>query len=142
MKKLERERPRHQLHFDEPSKTKQSMAAECDINNIMAKYRATGLVDHVARYGGQYGFLPDETDYQTNLESVREAREAFESLPSKIRTQFENDPAKFLGFVLDPANKAAVAELGLGPDSDAMPAAPAPAPTTEPTEPGTAAEPA
>lgn len=124
-----RERPRLTLEFPQPSLAKQSFKAECDINTIMAKYRASGLIDHVNKYGGRYDDLPDETDYQSNIESVRAAEEAFASLPSKIREQFKNDPARFLAFVLNPDNKEEIRKLGLG-DEQPIPAEPVPAPAT------------
>lgn len=135
-----RERPRLTKIFPEKSATKQSFAEECDINNIMAKYRVTGLVDHTSAHGGVYTDLPTEIDYHENLNSVIAAEQAFQSLPAKMRAKFDNDPAKFLGFVLNPDNKAEIDEMGLGlhESPPAAPAAPAPAPDPEP-EPGTAA---
>ena len=127
---MTRERPRLQLHNDGLSMAKQSFKDECDINTIMAQYRANGLIDHVNTYGGRYGFLPTESDFHANLQSVMDAQDAFASLPSKIRTKFENDPAKFLGWVMDPSNKDEILKLGLGekPYVKAdLPAEPAPA---------------
>lgn len=136
--KAKRERPRFYKFCDGPSRTKQSFQAECDINGIMAKHMATGLVDHVNQRQGRYEDLPSETDYHANLNSVMAAQEAFDSLPSKIRTRFKNDPGKFLGFVLDPSNKEEVQKMGLGakPWEEALPAAepvsePAPEPPAE-----------
>lgn len=120
------------------SRTKQSFRDECDINNIMAKYMATGLVDHVKKYQGRYEDLPNEIDYHENLNAVMRAEDAFSSLPSKIRTRFGNNPAAFLGFVLNPDNLEEVQRMGLGADqpgvnaSDAAAAAPAPDVTAEP----------
>lgn len=130
-----RERPRQAITFTEKSMAKQSFREECDINTIMAKYRANGLIDHVARYGGRYEHLPSNIDYHDNLQGIINAQEAFASLPSKIRTKFDNDPEKFLGFVLDPANKDEVQELGLGAKPPSAGEPPAPAPTPEPTPP-------
>lgn len=131
-----RERPRLPKHFPGKSMTKQSFKEECDINTIMAKYRSTGLVDHVAAHQGRYDNLPDETDYHANLNSVMEAQETFDSLPAKIRARFDNDPSKFLGFVLNPENQTEIDEMGLGvPDSPSGALAPpAPPQGEEPIE--------
>ena len=37
----------------------------------------------------------------------------FEDLPSKARTEFNNDPGTFLDFVQDPENKDKLYDLGL-----------------------------
>lgn len=96
-----------------PSRTKQAHKAECDINTIMAKYARTGLINHVAKYKGAYEDLPDGNDFQEALHIQMQANEAFMSLPSKIRSEFENDPGQFLAFVSDPANKDRMREMGL-----------------------------
>lgn len=38
---------RVRLEFDEPSLTHQSFADACDIRNIMAQYKRTGIVQHL-----------------------------------------------------------------------------------------------
>lgn len=39
---------------NDPSKTDQSQKKEADVNNIMAKYIKTGIVNHLNRTPGQY----------------------------------------------------------------------------------------
>ena len=106
-------RERVQLDFKERSRAKQSFKDECDINNIMTKYVKTGLVSHVNKYGGRYGDLAGEVDYQNALDTIQRAKEVFAALPASIRTRFENDPAQFLGFVEDPANREELLQMGL-----------------------------
>ncbi len=101
------------IHFTEPSLAKQSMAKECDINNIMKKYDKTGLLDHVSKYEGRYEDLPGDIDFQTAQNTVIAANQAFDSLPSKIRNRFENNPGLFLDFVQDPGNKDECISMGL-----------------------------
>lgn len=94
--------------------TKQAFKAECDINNILVKYQKTGVFDHVKKYEGQY-FDSTETDYQEALNTVINANDMFDELPSKAREYFHNDPARFLAF-FDSYNEDAVnklRELGL-----------------------------
>ena len=38
---------RVRLEFDEPSLTHQNFAAACDIRNIMAQYKRTGVIQHL-----------------------------------------------------------------------------------------------
>lgn len=98
-----------------PSMTKQSFVAECDINNILKQYKLTGMVSHInaKAQAGAYLDLPDETDFQSALELVIRAEESFATLPSKLRTRFNNDPAEFLEFMADPRNQDEAIELGL-----------------------------
>lgn len=55
----------------------------------------------------------DGADFQAVQDSIIEARETFESLPSDIRDKFENDPAKLIDFVNDPEKQLEAAKLGL-----------------------------
>lgn len=117
-----------------PSMTKQSFAAECDINNIMKQFQKTGMLNHVnaKAQSGIYADLPDEVDFQTAMNTVMQGEEAFASLPSKLRTRFGNDPAEFLAFVSDPANADELVELGLATKPPAPPPAPLPSPSPGP----------
>lgn len=111
-----------------PSRTKQSFRDECDINNILKQYRVSGMLRHVSAKAdqGAYQDLPDDMDYQTSINTVMRAQEAFATLPSKIRNQFENDPAKFLTFMADPANEAEVVKMGLATPRKLTESEPAP----------------
>lgn len=98
--------------FSGPGRTKQAFKDECDINQIMARYKKTGAITHYARYQGEYGFAP-AVDFREALETVRRGGEMFSELPADVRRRFDNDPAKFLEFVQEPANAAEMADLGL-----------------------------
>lgn len=95
------------------SLTKQQFKQECDINYILRKYQKTGLIDHVARYQGNYSDISDVPSYQDALNTVLEANLAFSTLPSSLRKRFSNDPEQFLSFVADPANAEELYSLGL-----------------------------
>lgn len=105
--------PRVQLKFTQPSRTIQSAEAECNINNIMAKYQKTGLVTHVNKSQGFYDDVSDLVDYREALDIVSRAEFLFSSVPSAIRARFDNDPAKYLAFVHDPANADELIKMGL-----------------------------
>jgi len=131
---------RVQMEITGPSLAKQSFADECNINNIMAKFQKTGLIEHVKSYGAHYGDLPSALDYHTALNQAIEAKEAFASLPSGIRNQFQNDPAQFLAFVEDPENQEAMIEMGLAhatPDTLQVAAPKTPDPDPEDPDPET-----
>lgn len=95
------------------TRTVQYEKDKCDINNILKKYQATGLIDHVSRYNGDYSDLGGVQDYHSSLNQVLEAQNAFDSLPSSIRNKFSNDPGQFLAFVSDANNMDEMVELGL-----------------------------
>lgn len=94
------------------SRTKQSHKAECDINTIMAKYKKTGLIDHMARSAGEYADVSG-ADFQSAQLLVAGAKSMFHGLPASIRGRFENDPGEFLAFMDNPANVNEAVELGL-----------------------------
>lgn len=98
-----------------PSMTKQSMVAECDINNIIKTYQMTGVIAHINSRAdtGVFMDLPDEIDFQESLHLVERSRQAFAALPSVVRNRFANDPARFLEFLSDPANREEAGRLGL-----------------------------
>ncbi|AXH75847.1 MAG: internal scaffolding protein [Microviridae sp.] len=104
----------------EKSLTQQNFADESDINNIMARYEKTGElpVSNLSPLYGDFTLLPDYMEAQNLIVS---AREHFDSLPSKIRDRFHNDPAQFLAFCDDPENAPEMRLLGLLPPSDEVP---------------------
>lgn len=83
----------------EVSLTKQSEAEACDINNIMKKYEATGLLPDSSGRQPYYGDFSTMETFQEALHIVSEANSVFHSLPAEIRAKFQNDPAQFLGFI-------------------------------------------
>ncbi|QCQ85129.1 internal scaffolding protein [Blackfly microvirus SF02] len=111
--KQSRERKRLQLHFNDDGLTQQHFQDETDINNIMAKFAKTGLVDHVNNIQGAYGDFTTVQDYQLHLDQVMAADAAFMALPSSIRRRFDNDPSHLLAFIADPRNRQEAIDLGL-----------------------------
>lgn len=96
-----------------PSRTKQSFAKACDINNIMKKYTRSGDFTHVATQMPQYGDFSNVDDYQTALNKIRAAQELFMELPAAVRSRVNNDPGQFLDFVSDVGNRDEMVQLGL-----------------------------
>lgn len=128
-------RNRVQKTFTQPTLTQQHSKDEVDINNIMARYIKTGVLDHVTKYEAQY-IETSECDYHQSMNIIRKADEMFLELPAKVRKQFDNDPGEFLSFVENPVNHSKLAEMGLtkppmSPTSDNPAHAPA---TVQPTE--------
>lgn len=94
-------------------RTKQSFYEESNINLIMAKYEKTGLLDHVNTHEGNYGDFIAAPDYHTAMNQIRDAGEMFMAIPANTRSEFENDPARFLEFVQDEGNYDRMVEMGL-----------------------------
>lgn len=110
-----------------PGLTKQSHNPECDINQIMAKFLKTGLIEHRNTHAENYGFATSD-DYHKSLNILHLANQMFDDLPSKARTKFKNDPAEFLDYVQNPDNEDSLYDLGLTSYPPAPPDPPEPAP--------------
>ncbi len=125
-------RARHQKHFPNASLTVQADKDRCCVNNIMARFRKTGLVDHIRQHEGRYVDVATANDFQDAMNIVAQGQQSFELLPSEIRKRFDNDPSEFLKFVHDPDNAADLVKMGLATALDVEPASPTPDPDNAP----------
>lgn len=101
------------LTFPENSPhTKQEFKAESDINTIMASYMRTGELPHINELAPQFLDVTD-MDFQTHMNTIRQAQEYFDMLPSAIRNRFQNDPGEFVDFTSNPDNRPELARMGL-----------------------------
>ncbi|AKI26870.1 internal scaffolding protein VP3 [Gokushovirinae Bog1183_53] len=101
---------------DEPSLTKQSFAADADINNILARYARTGYMTdplNPSTRKPQYGDFSSVPDFQEAQEIVNDAYEMFEALPGQLRARFNHDPAGLLAFLAEPSNYEEAVKLGI-----------------------------
>lgn len=119
------------------SMTRQAHAAECDINNIMKRYQKDGVITHFAKYEGQYGDVTG-LEFTNAMQTIATANSMFEDLPSTARAKFDNDPAKFLKYVEDPANLEEMRSTGL---AKGRPENPASSEALNPDRPGTVNQP-
>lgn len=97
----------------EPSKTQQQFAEQTDINYIVRQYKKTGQWLHATNKQGIYADVSQITDFYESVNKVNMAMDAFMTLPSNIRTRFNNDPGQLLAFLQDPNNHDEGVELGL-----------------------------
>lgn len=116
-------RKKYQLKGFEKTLTIQSEKQNCCINNIMSKYRKTGLIDHIRNTEGRYENVADAPTFQEAMNTVAEATESFDLLPSEIRARFHNDTAEFLAFVKDETNTDELVKLGLAEIKSTAPTA-------------------
>lgn len=99
---------------DAPSMTKQSFAAEADINTITRRYIQTGVLPSGDRKPS-YGDFSSSADYLSLQNRLAVARQDFEALPSDLRADFGNKVENLLEYISDPANREEAIELGLLP---------------------------
>lgn len=116
------ERKRVQLFCEDPSRTKQSFKKDCDVNEIMKRFKNVNGQDFLTRYqgyfGGQFGDFSEIGDYRSALNQIKRAQEFFDGLPAKVRARFQNDPGTLIEFLDNPANRDEAISLGfIAPDS-------------------------
>lgn len=90
-----------------------SQQSATDINNIMRKYKKTGVITHITNAIPQFGDVSQIGDYQSCLERVKNAEQLFSELPARTRERFRNDPAQFLSFMDNEDNFEEAIKLGL-----------------------------
>lgn len=85
------DKPKPKVVCGQPTKTKQSLKRDCDINYIVDRFLKTGILDHVASSDGYFsGDFVCPTDYQNALEVLSKAEEQFEALPVQVRSRYSN----------------------------------------------------
>lgn len=101
------------LKIDEAeSVTQQQFAEEVDINTIVKRFGLTGeLPNGVAMPVS--GDFTGVADFQSAMNVVRQAQEAFMELPAEVRYRFSNDPARVVEFLDDPNNRDEAIKLGI-----------------------------
>lgn len=102
------------------SRTKQNFAKDADINNIMSRYRRTGLlVDPVScsYRRPNFGDFSDMVELPFLIDRIRSAQSSFMVLPAALRERFHNEVAELIDFVSDPKNVKEAVDLHLLPAS-------------------------
>lgn len=97
---------------DQVSVTQAHLAPQTEISSIMRQYGMTGEMP-VRRLLAEYGEFDEAMDFQTMLETIREADRAFSHVPADIRGRFDNDAGSFLEWIHAEANHDEAIQLGL-----------------------------
>ncbi len=92
---------------------KQSFKEECDVNLVVSRFAETGLLTHVAAGVPQFVDASALGDYRTIIEQVRKVEEYFEGLPALVRSEFDNDAARFMDFLESGASAKDLEDLGI-----------------------------
>lgn len=98
------------------SRTQQHFKNEVNINNIIDKYRKTGILGDPFREGLRKPLFGDFSEVPGLLEGyikVEKVKNYFNNLPSRVRNYFKNDLSRFLAFMSDNANIPKARELGI-----------------------------
>lgn len=92
--------------------TKQADALASDVNAIMAKWIAHGVVP-LTRGTPRYGNFADAPSYHEALSRIKEAERDFMELPSSVRKECENDVGVFVEMVSSPEGLEVLKQAGL-----------------------------
>lgn len=101
------------LHCSDESLTQQHHRDDSDPNHIVAKFIRTGDPSLLTVKSPQFGDFSGVGDYQTALNAVLAADEAFGQLDAKIRARFNNDPQTLMEFMASEENYDEAVRLGL-----------------------------
>lgn len=119
-----RARGRLRLEFSGETLTKGSFKESVDVNTIMRMFRRDGVLRQSTSSGARFEDLGSPIDYQEAMNSVISAKEAFASMPARLRERFGNDPEGLLRFLADPQNRDEATKLGLLKVPEAPPGPP------------------
>lgn len=126
-------RRRVQYNCSEPLITDQSGAKEADINNIMSQYTKHGMLPQTSNLG-EYLDNSNLPSLEQAYDIVRNATDAFLTLPPVIRKLMDNDPSQLENFISDANNRDLLVKHGiLTPPQKEVPVSTLTKPTT--TEP-------
>lgn len=90
----------------------QSAFEETDINTIVRRFHVTGQLPQGVAVPSFIEFN-EVFDYQTAMNVLLEANKAFMQMPAEVRARFGNDPAEFVAFVDNDANREEAERLGV-----------------------------
>lgn len=93
-------------------RTQQAFKDEADINFLMKRFEKTGILPQ-GRQNAPVYVDATQFDFTDAQNRVAEVRGVFSQLDARTRARFENDPARMLDFLSDPANNAEAIKMGL-----------------------------
>lgn len=117
-----------------PTKTKQALAEQLDVNKIVRKYGGVDQVAAAHSFEAVYGVDFNSIDIHQAIDMLDRASELFESVPSEIRAKFDNDAGKYIDFATNPQNLEQMRAWGMTNLPPVEPASP-PAGGEPPPEP-------
>jgi len=100
------------LKCEDETLTVQSEKDETDINVIVRRFGLTGVMPQGVRTP-TYDDFTGINDYQSALQAMQMANDSFYQMPAEIRSEFDNDPHRFVNFCSDPSNAEKLTSWGL-----------------------------
>jgi len=100
------------LQCDDHSLTQQQFKDESDINTIVDRFMKSGVMPNPINMP-QYMDYEGVFDFQTAMNTIRQADENFMRMDAKVRARFNNSPQEFLEFFGNPENTQEAIRLGL-----------------------------
>lgn len=104
---------RIQTVFKKKTRTQQQFAKDCNINNIIKKYKKTGVITHINTKTGVYADMTQMPNYQEALQTVIHGQTAFDQLPAELREKFKYNPQEMMDYLNDKRNDEEAIKLGL-----------------------------
>lgn len=98
---------------NEPSKTDQQWKKDCDVNEVMKKFKRTGQITHLAKKQGHFSDISEIPDLLAATKHINDAMELFSELDSATRKKFNNNPTELYEFLMDSKNDEEAIKLGL-----------------------------
>jgi len=95
---------------EQESRTRKALAAECDVNRIMARALKGGEIPR--RPGGMYVDVSGAGTFAEAQEKLRKGRELFDQLPRSVRRHFDDDMRTFLAWFVSEADRKELEALG------------------------------
>lgn len=95
------------------TRTQQQFKDQCDVNQIIAKYKRGLPITHLARVQGTYADVSAIGDYHESMNKVLKAQDAFLTIPAELRNKLGNDPAQLIAFLNNPNNRDEAIKYGL-----------------------------
>lgn len=111
------------------SLTKQDFAEEANINNLVQRHLGGGTFERPRGVPLQmpgasrqpiFGDFSSSLDYQSQLDRLNDARQAFNDLPARFRGRFNNNPRDLIRWLEDPKNHEQARKYGLLPSGDPL----------------------
>lgn len=100
------------IKFPKKTMTKQSFKDSCNINKIMEKYAKSGQMPAINASDQKFEFA-SSISFTESMQIITDASQTFDGLPARMRQRFGNNPALFLEFVENPANRTEMGAMGL-----------------------------
>jgi len=100
------------LKCEDASLTQQQFKEESDINTIVARFMKSGVLPTPVNMP-QYVDYEGVFDFQSAMNTIRQADENFMRMDANVRARFNNSPQEFLEFFANPENQDEAIRLGL-----------------------------